>query len=160
MQKICRKYAPDMHLICNMREYARICIGAYEFAFFAYICTPHFADVSTITVTVTDHRAESGTGMTVLDSVRVRVVGPRYSGSLPVAGYHHVSDAAALSHWHDAIIIRMVIVIDNPPWQSESMTRMIMMINLNKSCDHPSRPPTESLSHCHHDSLTRRIIIR
>jgi hypothetical protein len=26
-----------------MQEYARICIGAY-FAYFAYICTPHFAD--------------------------------------------------------------------------------------------------------------------
>jgi hypothetical protein len=49
MQKTCR----NMHLICtlyaikyarNMQEYARICIGAY-FAYFAYICTPHFADV-------------------------------------------------------------------------------------------------------------------
>jgi hypothetical protein len=48
VQKICR----NMHLICtlyaikyarNMQEYARICIGAY-LAFFAYICTPHFAD--------------------------------------------------------------------------------------------------------------------
>ena len=27
-----------------MQEYARICIGAY-FAYSAYICTPHFADV-------------------------------------------------------------------------------------------------------------------
>jgi hypothetical protein len=26
-----------------MHKYARICIGAY-FAYFAYICTPHFAD--------------------------------------------------------------------------------------------------------------------
>jgi hypothetical protein len=26
-----------------MQEYARICIGAY-FAYFAYICTPYFAD--------------------------------------------------------------------------------------------------------------------
>jgi hypothetical protein len=62
MQKICneyaeictkhaekmQKYAPDMHLICNeyarnMQEYAGICIGAC-FAYFAYICTPHFAD--------------------------------------------------------------------------------------------------------------------
>jgi hypothetical protein len=51
MQKICR----NMHLICtwyaikyarNMQEYARICIGAY-FAYFAYICTPHFADAVT-----------------------------------------------------------------------------------------------------------------
>jgi hypothetical protein len=29
-----------------MHKYARICIGAY-FAYFAYICTPHFADVAT-----------------------------------------------------------------------------------------------------------------
>ena len=26
-----------------MQEYAGICIGAY-FAYFAYVCTPHFAD--------------------------------------------------------------------------------------------------------------------
>jgi hypothetical protein len=54
MQKICIKYAENMHLICtlyaikyagNMQEYAGICIGAY-FAYLAYICTPHFADVT------------------------------------------------------------------------------------------------------------------
>ena len=52
MQNICRIYAPDMHLICKYMQkkyaeicskYAEICIGAY-FAYFAYICTPHFAD--------------------------------------------------------------------------------------------------------------------
>ncbi len=127
MQKICRKYAenmqkyaPDMHLICNMQEYARICIGAYEFAYFAYICTPHFADVSTITVTVTDHRAESGTGMTVRDSVRVRVVGTqahcqwqaiiRWScqwcrGSESLAWCHYYQDGH--SDWQSAMAIRV-----------------------------------------------------
>jgi len=52
MQNICRIYAPDMHLICKYMQkkyaeicskYAEICIGAY-FAYFAYICTTHFAD--------------------------------------------------------------------------------------------------------------------
>ena len=50
MQKICRKYAPDMQKYAikyaeNMQEYAGICIGAYS-AYLAYICTPHFADVT------------------------------------------------------------------------------------------------------------------
>jgi hypothetical protein len=69
MQWICTKNAPKMHKICknmhlictwyaikyarNMQEYARICIGAY-FAYFASVCTPHFADGSSCTKDCTE----------------------------------------------------------------------------------------------------------
>ena len=56
MQKICKKYAKICNKICiNMQKYAnKICknmqnicknIRVYVFAYGAYICTPHFADV-------------------------------------------------------------------------------------------------------------------
>ena len=64
MQKICKKYAKICNKICrNMQKYAnKICknmqnicknIRVYVFAYGAYICTPHFADASLRSVTVT-----------------------------------------------------------------------------------------------------------
>ena len=46
MQKICKKYAQyATKYAANMQSICRICISLFEY--FAYICTPHFADDAT-----------------------------------------------------------------------------------------------------------------
>ena len=61
---ICLKYAYDMHNKYAKRNMQKICktyteyAKVYVLAYFAYICTPHLADGSTVTVASGDGQLE------------------------------------------------------------------------------------------------------